>query len=182
MADEYIANISHWRNDTDKIRLKYSEKILSQCHFVHRRYHTNWPWGQIRLPNWQISDYLPETGHCQASRKFPVFHDTRRSVDWAHQNLSLVRAIRHLIQIHILTGCLISILIFFSKYASKLISCFQFLRLKSHMRILMHCPSCKSPSSHPPWFFFTQIQGASVNRVILQHWGGCRYRHFAVKF
>jgi len=44
MADQNIANISHWRNDTDKIKLKYSEKILFQCRFVHRRYHTDWLW------------------------------------------------------------------------------------------------------------------------------------------
>jgi hypothetical protein len=24
------------------------------------------------------------------------------------------------------------------------------------------------------------MQGASLNRAILQHWGGCRSRHFAV--
>jgi hypothetical protein len=41
MADEFIANISHLRNDTDKIKLKYSEKILSQCRFAHRRYQTD---------------------------------------------------------------------------------------------------------------------------------------------
>ena len=42
---------------------------------------------------------------------------------------------------------------FFSKHASKLIASFQILLLKFHMRILIHRVSCKSSSSHPPWFF-----------------------------
>jgi hypothetical protein len=37
--DEY----RHWWNNTDREKLKYSEKNLTQTHFVHYRSHMNWP-------------------------------------------------------------------------------------------------------------------------------------------
>ena len=48
----------------------------------------------------------PETGHCrwaihsQASKKLPVFRETRRSIYCVQKNLPLVRTMHHLIQIH----------------------------------------------------------------------------------
>jgi hypothetical protein len=30
-------------NDTDRRKLKYSKKNVSQCHFVHHKPHTDWP-------------------------------------------------------------------------------------------------------------------------------------------
>ena len=35
-------SLVQWMND-DRRKLKYSEKNLSQCHFVHHKSHTNWP-------------------------------------------------------------------------------------------------------------------------------------------
>ena len=31
------------RNDTDRRKLKYSEKNQSNCHFEHRKLNTDWP-------------------------------------------------------------------------------------------------------------------------------------------
>jgi hypothetical protein len=33
----------HWWNDNDGGKLKYSEKSPSQSHFVHHKYHMDWP-------------------------------------------------------------------------------------------------------------------------------------------
>jgi len=36
--------------------LKYSEKNLSQCHFVHCQNCVDWPRIQLRLPRWWNGD------------------------------------------------------------------------------------------------------------------------------
>jgi hypothetical protein len=33
----------HWRSDTDKIKLKYSDGNLYQCHFAHHKSHVDRP-------------------------------------------------------------------------------------------------------------------------------------------
>jgi len=33
--------MEHWWNDIDKEQLKYSDKNMSQCHFVHHKSHKN---------------------------------------------------------------------------------------------------------------------------------------------
>jgi len=35
-------SMEHWWNDTDKIKRKYSEKTLTQCHCVQDS-HSDWP-------------------------------------------------------------------------------------------------------------------------------------------
>jgi len=32
----------HWWNDPDGEKPKYSEKNLSQCYFIHYKYHMDW--------------------------------------------------------------------------------------------------------------------------------------------
>jgi hypothetical protein len=36
-------NMEHWWNDTDRRKVKYSDKNLPQCHFVHHKSHINRP-------------------------------------------------------------------------------------------------------------------------------------------
>jgi len=36
-------NMEHWWNDTDRWKLKYSEKVLSHCHFTHHKSYIDWP-------------------------------------------------------------------------------------------------------------------------------------------
>ena len=36
-------NTEHWWNFTDRFKPKYLEKSLSQCHFAHHKFHTNYP-------------------------------------------------------------------------------------------------------------------------------------------
>ena len=42
--------MEHWWNDTDKGKLRYWEGNLSQCHCVHQKCHTEWPWNEPGLP------------------------------------------------------------------------------------------------------------------------------------
>jgi hypothetical protein len=37
-------------NDTDRGKQNYSEKNLSQCHLVHHKSHTYWPWIELGHP------------------------------------------------------------------------------------------------------------------------------------
>jgi hypothetical protein len=41
--------MEHWLNDSDKGKSKYSEKNLSQCHFLHQQSHTDWPGVEVRV-------------------------------------------------------------------------------------------------------------------------------------
>jgi hypothetical protein len=41
MIDEEMS-VGHWQNDKDRVEPKYSEKNLSQCHFVQSKSHMDW--------------------------------------------------------------------------------------------------------------------------------------------
>jgi hypothetical protein len=43
-------------NDTDRGKPKNSEKSLSQCHFIHHKFHMDWPGREPRPPRWEAGD------------------------------------------------------------------------------------------------------------------------------
>lgn len=47
--------MQHWWNDTNREKLKYSQKNLSQCHFVHHKSHRDW----AMSPRYVASNQLP---------------------------------------------------------------------------------------------------------------------------
>jgi hypothetical protein len=58
MKDEWYVSMVHWWNDNERGKLKYPEKTLSQCHFVHHKSHTDWP-GIVQVPpQWEANDKL----------------------------------------------------------------------------------------------------------------------------
>jgi len=43
-------SMEHWWNDSDRQKLKFSEKIPSQCHVVNHIYHMDCPWIELGVP------------------------------------------------------------------------------------------------------------------------------------
>jgi hypothetical protein len=58
---EWNMNTEHWWNYNDRVTPKYSEKNLSQYHFVHHKAHKDWD--EIKVgPSWrEASSYLPKS-------------------------------------------------------------------------------------------------------------------------
>jgi len=46
-----IKAMDHWRNGTDKVKLKYSDKNQSLCHYVYYKFHIDWPRIEPRPPH-----------------------------------------------------------------------------------------------------------------------------------
>jgi hypothetical protein len=46
----FYVSIEHRWNEIDRGKPKYSEKSLSQCHFVHQKSHMNRPWIELAHP------------------------------------------------------------------------------------------------------------------------------------
>lgn len=44
--------MQHWCDDTDRRNIKYSQEILSQCHFVHHNFHKM----EAGCPLWDAAD------------------------------------------------------------------------------------------------------------------------------
>jgi hypothetical protein len=42
--------VEHWWNDTERGKPKYTEKNLSQCHFIHHKFHVDWPGIELDTP------------------------------------------------------------------------------------------------------------------------------------
>jgi hypothetical protein len=45
--------MEHRWNEIDRGKPKYSGKNLSQCHFVHHKYHMDWPGIEPEPPRWE---------------------------------------------------------------------------------------------------------------------------------
>jgi len=61
--------MENWWNDIDTGQSKYMEKDLFQCHFVHHKYHTNWPGDEPRPPREDVGDSPLEPWHGLETRK-----------------------------------------------------------------------------------------------------------------
>jgi hypothetical protein len=49
--------MEHRWNETDRGKQKYSGKILSQCHFLHHKFHMDWPGIEHGPLRWEAGDY-----------------------------------------------------------------------------------------------------------------------------
>jgi len=43
-------SLDQWCKDSEREQLKYLEKNKSQCHFVHHKFHKDWP----RIQPWSL--------------------------------------------------------------------------------------------------------------------------------
>jgi hypothetical protein len=52
MGWRYVSELQPQWNDTDRQKLKYLEKNLSQCHFVHHKSNMDWLGSKPRSAQW----------------------------------------------------------------------------------------------------------------------------------
>jgi len=43
-------SLKYWWEDNDKGKPKYSKKDMSKCHYVHNKFHMNWPQIELGTP------------------------------------------------------------------------------------------------------------------------------------
>jgi hypothetical protein len=57
VVDEWMS-MEHWWNDTDRAQPKYSDKNLSQSHYIHHKSHmdTDWLGAEPGPPKWEAGD------------------------------------------------------------------------------------------------------------------------------
>ena len=60
--DKWMSN-EHWSSDTDWGKPKYLGKLLSQCNFVHHKFHVDWSGIKWRPSWWEASTEPPEQWH-----------------------------------------------------------------------------------------------------------------------
>jgi hypothetical protein len=63
-------SVEHSWNDSDSEKPQYSDKNLSQCHFVNHKSHMDWPGIEIRPPQWS-----PTTNRLSHGTAFAVLEN-----------------------------------------------------------------------------------------------------------
>ena len=58
-----------WWNDNARGKLKFLEKYMSQCHFVHHKSKMDWTAIETRPPQWQDGNWPPQPRHIQVVRR-----------------------------------------------------------------------------------------------------------------
>jgi hypothetical protein len=62
VVDEWMS-MEHWWDDSDRGNPKYWEKNLSQCQFVHHKFHVDCPGIEPGPPLWQAGEWPPVPRH-----------------------------------------------------------------------------------------------------------------------
>ena len=86
--------MEQWRNDIGRVKPKHSYRNLSECHFVHHKFHRDWPGIEPVPQRCQAVDWPPEPRYglgLKATEMSPVAdwkeqaHQIRRWLSQVHQ-------------------------------------------------------------------------------------------------